>query len=631
MTKGGERRYYGLREESRVTLPTTGGDPAGSIAVWALDRVEDAWGNYYDVHYNDGFEDFGLRGLIATSITYTGHHDSPSSDCGNTPTNICPPNIIRFSYEARPDHRQTRFHNSPLMMSQRLTGISTGLGTYGIQYYQPGDSPDEALLPSRINTISYSAAPTPTSPFPEPLASLSFGWDKGGYGWDLARAPIALGPDNTVTQEDSYDLPITINFQGLGGSADPQPNGVQFVDLDGDGRVDLIESRDASDDTLYDASAKAWWNTGHGWHRRDDWHLPISLIGKDHKPKAVLADVDGDGLPDLVGKGNDGKPVVYFNMIKQNEGWVSDNGMSAQTFPVSWQALHLDRQNDGTIDTVIDMDGDGMADIVRQSPNVNIDVLLGSSLGWSPSPISYYTPTNGDYSYNYTLQDVNRDGLPDLMGRAGGSLGSAYINLGAPRPGVGIWAYSLFPEPLPSYDARAIHMADVDGDGFDDIIEQYASGNAIHNALAFGNGAGYTTTLNDSYLASMAQYQYRDARTSVTWPVPVSQVGDINGDGLVDLIELMPCALVAVCDPTGQLLINTSTGWTDPGGATENTDVGSAYTLPFMPATRGDANGAALIDVNGDGLVDIARAQTFLRWNPKTKPTTRLRTCGNRG
>src|SRR5262249_2390717 len=60
-TKNGETRYYGSKAYSNV-----------SNVLWALDRVVDAWGNYYDIHYNDDQTDFGDRGLLVTQIDYTG-------------------------------------------------------------------------------------------------------------------------------------------------------------------------------------------------------------------------------------------------------------------------------------------------------------------------------------------------------------------------------------------------------------------------------------------------------------------------------------------------------------------------------------------------------------------------------
>src|SRR4029078_3515540 len=81
-TKNGETHFYGLRTKTRVSFPIEEddiGNGGNEIAIWPLDRVVDAWGNYYDIHYNEvnGVEqaDFTSRGLIVTSISYTGHFE----------------------------------------------------------------------------------------------------------------------------------------------------------------------------------------------------------------------------------------------------------------------------------------------------------------------------------------------------------------------------------------------------------------------------------------------------------------------------------------------------------------------------------------------------------------------------
>jgi len=53
VTKTGETRYYGSRSDARVMMPTFQGGPNDNTVIWALDRVMDTWGNYYDLHYNN--------------------------------------------------------------------------------------------------------------------------------------------------------------------------------------------------------------------------------------------------------------------------------------------------------------------------------------------------------------------------------------------------------------------------------------------------------------------------------------------------------------------------------------------------------------------------------------------------
>ena len=56
VTKAGETRYYGRVSASRV-MGTN-----GQTAIWLLDWVVDAWGNYFDIHYNND------QGSVSRSI-----------------------------------------------------------------------------------------------------------------------------------------------------------------------------------------------------------------------------------------------------------------------------------------------------------------------------------------------------------------------------------------------------------------------------------------------------------------------------------------------------------------------------------------------------------------------------------
>jgi RHS repeat-associated protein len=606
-TKSGEVHYYGLRPESRVILPSFGNDVPNEIVIWGLDRVEDRWGNYYDVHYNNGGQSFGSLGLIVTSIQYTGHHDS-NGDCGSSPTNICPPNTITFGYDpsGRPDVRQSHFHLSTLFASQRLKTITTPLGTYTLNYLDP-----DPMLPSRLGNIGYQALSTPAFPNPPPLDPINFTWDAGSYGWLPAPLPGAVGQGN------SYALPVPLNLKNS------KASGVQFVDLDGDGRADLIESRDASSDGTYAAASRAWHNNGHGWDEIDSWAPPVTLVGSDGNPKGFMVDIDGDGILDVLTKASNGKPQGYYNRIRSNQGWASPAGVLASTFPASWGSLNF--QGTDQVDTFIDINGDGLIDIVRRNNQPispfnpsNVTVLLGTpnNGGWVASPNDYSMP---GFSFNtsvnpvqFSFDDVNRDGLPDLIGQNSSPTlpAQVFLNAGTFIPGVGMWATSSdnVGASLPSYNPSDMHFSDVDGDGIADLIEEVQNPSRQF-AVLFGTGSDYTANWAGAYTAAMQTYQ-----------LPVNAVpnrgyfatADINGDGLVDLI-VPPLACQTACPSNnlagGQLLINTTNGWVDPTpGMTFLANLTDAHSLPIMPAPNATFSGSQFVDLDGDGLVDLVQA-----------------------
>ena len=146
VTKSGETRYYGQGPKSRIEFTDHDADPRylpkpKQIAVWALDRVVDAWGNYFDIKYNNGTEDYAQSGLLVTSIEYTGHFGGASRD-NDQPTF----HTINFEYEGRTDMRTARFRHSRIPMPMRLWKISTPLGRYTLTYL-PRQRPNASQPP----------------------------------------------------------------------------------------------------------------------------------------------------------------------------------------------------------------------------------------------------------------------------------------------------------------------------------------------------------------------------------------------------------------------------------------------------------------------------------------------------
>ncbi len=644
ITKTGEVRYYGLRPESRVILPPNGNDVPGQIVIWALDRVEDRWGNYYDIHYNTSNQSFGGDGLLVTSIQYTGHH-AASGDC-SSPPNTCPANTISFGYDpaGRVDPRQSHYHYSTLFMSQRLKTIGTYVTTSSsgtsVGYYTLNYLADDPMLPSRLGSISYQGLPNTTTP--PPLLTLTFTWDAGNYGW----AP-----------NSGYALPVPLNLKAPdGGNGDP--SGVQFVDLDGDGRVDLVQSRDASKDGAYAAVSKAWHNNGHGWDEIDNWAPPF-LVGSDAKPRAFLVDLDGDGILDVLTTSTDGtgSPVGIYNRIRDNPNcaeatpspcWRGDMGKLEATYPPLWGPLSFQGSN-GHIDTVIDINGDGVADIVRRStaegifsPNfnvsTNVDVLIGepfingASSGWGEDPVDYMALNPDGTQFDTTLyafEDLNRDGLPDLIGQPNTSAStSVLLNVGGGHVSSNGSSWNLLSQNdaygavLPSYVSNAMHIGDVDGDGLDDIVEDFMDPSFNRQiAVVFGTGSTYTSAWAGGYSAALSPSAYGLPPNST--PIPgYMTMADINGDGLVD--ALMPpaaCQLSCTPGPSGcppnfgdggpigsQLLINTGGSWVDPSGHTWLDNCTNTDALPIVVAPDVTYWGNQFVDLDGDGLVDIVQA-----------------------
>jgi RHS repeat-associated protein len=620
-TKAGEVRYYGSDEHSRVSLPGEFADP--QPAIWALDRVVDTWGNYLTVEYNDNQADFDTRGLILTRINYTGHEASGSVHCDdingtcddNTEDEVQPFTHVRFTYVTDTEGvRTTRFGSASLKRNSRLTKISSDLGTYALEYLpKSATSAEDLLMPWRLGSIAYckneancSVAYCQTAT--DCLEPLMFDWEGGGYAWE--RAPFA----SEVGQENTYELPIRIDsYYANNNKGDVRSYGSQFVDLNGDGRVDLVQSMMNPD---LSRNSKAWENNGHGWTSRDAWALPLVLTDASGIAGGVkLADMNGDGFADVVvGAGGTGRPdgiLVYLNRIPQNPSCTSDCWQLEsdwEPLPSDWLAANATVDLKGKF-FLADMDADGLPDLVWFEAERKIRVLHNTGSGWSAPTMNFewpFGPDSAGYVTGYHLEDYNRDGLTDLVPNFDWTYGvymsnpnTVTLNLGSNKGFAGtVWQHATFATPPAHvFPWRGGDVAaDVDGDGLLDSVTSVGE-----RRVAFGTGIAYTANGTSGYMNALDNF----AVIPVVQPPRFSDVAfgmaDINADGLPDYIVNYITG--------GRLLVNTGATWKDLYGETSRTTSGlggqaGPNPIPVVPSEITPELGAAFVDLDGDGVTD---------------------------
>jgi RHS repeat-associated protein len=614
--KSGETRNYGSSSKSIVTLPDleaplqNGLPPPQRGVIWLLDRVHDPWGNYYEIHYNDDQGDFQTRGIIVTEIDYTGHLGD-----ANGAGAVAPFSSVKFTYEDqdRPDVRTLRFHSGRIPQPKRLSTITTPLGQYSLEY-----KPDvDPMLPSLLQRIKYCAGDSCMDP-------LEFDWEGGGYGWP---------------EDDRFALPAHY------GPTTP-PSGVQLVDLDGDGRLDLVESQDHL--TNGQSPNLAWRNTGvagtgtsSAWAENDNWALPAPLVNNDLMvASTVLADMDGDGIQDVVSTVRMPSLTlgVWSNQIPTDPScttqcWVPITALG--TLPAGWEDLDFTKT-----DLLADMDGDGRADLVRIPSAGQMQVLLNRGTSWLPAPeYSSLTETGT------RLLDVNRDGLPDLVGppRSDGTVSVAF-NAGATvRAGTDlhtVWWGGVFVDQALITADGSVGGGDLDGDGSYDAFKykpwtpsdcgEFASFDfAPSTSVFFGNGYGYDRA--DGSTLGLTAFFPRMSQICPNFYHHYTAVTDLNGDGLADIVISHPSNTNDDRDNPGQLLVNTGSAWKDLNGATNwQRDVApSPPPVPEVPTPDPDValgSTRAFVDLNGDGVLDLIQSTggTTRAWiNTFKKPIIR--------
>jgi hypothetical protein len=662
VTKSGEIRSYG-RLNARLLLPQAGGTPGPKVAaVWALDGVQDVWGNYYTIHYNnDDMNDAVSTGMRVTSIEYT----------GNTLESKSPFYTITFGYEDRSDWRNARFVDSMLPMTKRLKSITTPRGIYSLTYVQDASSQDKLMLPSRLQQIDYCSA---IGNNPKPcLAPLVFDWDAGGYSWVAA-------PD--------YAPP-----SGVAGAA------AKLIDLDGDGRLDFVAAQEGQTFQAWRNTGQVsttcpegplegplgdcdpvtgcndgcdWTNSGGAWQAKSNWTLPVTLGKANGDPLGtVFADIDGDGLPDIItdhDATHNGKPQVYLNRIKSNPsnpGWQTLDGLSGdaiatllQNLPPptngaafadpSWKTLDL------TKDKVVDVDGDGRADIIHFASScltvsnivcypVNqplpqhehaLFVLRNTGTQWVFDPAYTLRKMDGSYADQFTIVDLNRDGLPDVTG------GVRKLNTGDSSSGT-VWKDTTITD---DNTLGAVPVGDVDGDGQYDWVARTA---VPDYAVAFSSGLGWTGELQQGgtgsiwvggpytqSLAVQAKYPPPDPNGALNqyhlgpnWPEAAGsfQVVDLNADGLADIVVNHNIG--------GRLLVNTGAAWNDYDGfasysAADSSDFANGHWVPTTEYVDAfawadwNANDTqhpypyidSFVDLDGDGVPDRIQSVPYANY-----------------
>ena len=303
----------------------------------------------------------------------------------------------------------------------------------------------------------------------------------------------------------------------------------------------------------------------------------------------TLADVNGDGLLDIVGFKNGVQvalgapdrfqgPTQWIDDFSSQQGWTANNRRFAPDL------------NDGPAGIV----GISSRGVITATSN-------GSSFTMSTSPLAWFSPSQGlTPDMPVMLADVNGDKVMDIVGVKNGTV---YVALGR---GDGtfnsqvVWL-EKFGQPGSEYLA-----ADLNGDGNADLMV-IGSDHAIRVALSTGVSFETATWRNQGY-RSLCGPQPVTARTQII-------IADVNGDGLADV--------VAFCDAVYVTLSNGQ-GFA-PAEVWNRTFAGGSWSV---------SNLRMLADLNGDGMADLvgvtingviaapSNGHAFLdgKWDPASLP-----------
>ena len=547
--KSGDIHEFGVTADARIEVS----DTDDTVSVWALNKVEDRFNNYYTISY---IEDSTEGEFYPTSIDYT----------ANDTASLSASYSVDFTYVDRANgaaalrsdllwgyRAGSKFTTRKLLSEIKVTHQTVDVSSYAFAY---NSSPVTGH--SRLETVTRC------------------GYESG--------TPFCAQPTNVAWQDgtDSFDAETSLGISTTNGKGKPH-----VIDVNGNGNKDLMFAKNGywyiaygqsaggfsspvrldTQRSQYGAQNNYW---GHAMPIRIkndgsvglltthyfaaynilDWYamdfsgsLPgIVFIQTSLGHKPMIADINGDGRDDImpmVSTGSKSAGVLYRNTKPITEA--VNNDWYWDDIPMS----HLYSQTAHEIDYYgaqrFDFDGDGYEDVLAKKYNSGTSTsngwwILESSGNWvtrTDSGLPFGDGTLG----NGLIMDVNNDGLGDFVSRVGGTW-QIRLNLG------GSFSSAYDTGVTSGGAANQAVPLDYDGDGIQDLlVEHPTDGN--WRILISSNIEDVNSNIVPTFLIRDTSYVSKGYLTGVTYsdglthrrPEDVTPiVSDPNGDGLGDLV-----------------------------------------------------------------------------------------------
>jgi hypothetical protein len=339
-----------------------------------------------------------------------------------------------------------------------------------------------------------------------------------------------------------------------------QQNGIVTGDFNGDGKLDLAVTTSLINGPPPHAGQVEVF-------LQDPAHAGFFLSGKSFSVGAdpiqvATADLNGDGLPDLVTANSNSNTVsVLLNDITRPGNYLPAVNYPCGAAPLSVAIGDLNR--DGLPDIAVAV-ADGV-DILFQNPNAPGTFLSPAHLALSGG------------TFSVAIGDLDGDGIPDIAAAGLSAVDVFFQNPATPGAFFAPASFTAGTQP------NAVAIADIDRDGLLDIVV------ANLGTPGTNTGSSISVLIQDPVTAG----NFLAARNFAT-PDGAHNlaVADLNGDGFPDVAV----ASVVLQSPNAGVISVFLQNAAAPG----NFLFSATYQNGFTPLS------VAIGDLNGDGKPDIA-------------------------